>query len=68
MSTYTPSAEWIRVAVKVLEEIASEVESSKPIDDSSRYRQGIAAGIDRALFRINQRAAEYRNTTESEGK
>jgi|GEM_PF-4887058 len=104
MSTYTPSAEWIRIAVgyaktvatdrtlpkeaarqegyksfdrwraayakdiavKVLEEIAAEVESSKPVQDGSELRQWMTAGIDRALFRINQRATEYRNTEPEE--
>jgi hypothetical protein len=50
-----------------LEEAAADVESSKPVQDGAEYRQGMVAGIDRALFRIRARAAEYRNTTESEG-
>ena len=53
------------VAAKVLDEVAADVESSKPVQDGSELRQWMAAGIDRALFRI--RAAEYRKT-EAEGK
>ena len=53
------------VADKVREAIAADVESSKPVQDGSELRQWMAAGIDRALFRI--RAAEYRKT-ETEGK
>ena len=53
------------VAATVRKEAAADVESSKPVQDGSEYRQWMAAGIDRALFRI--RSTEYRKT-ETEGK
>ena len=46
------------VAAKVLTEVAADVESGKPIQDGSEYRQWMMAGIDRALFRIRERATE----------
>jgi len=46
------------IAVRVLTEVAADVESGKPVQDGSEYRQWMMAGIDRALFRIRERATE----------
>lgn len=43
-------------------DLVADIENSRPIRDENLYRQGIHAGIDRAIYRIQHPPVESRPT------